>query len=167
MGYSLVSVVLAVGVGAGFAVHSQQSRTATLKVVAHVVADCVVSTQPLNFGNYDPVGLHATRPLDGATQLSVVCTKGTIAAIEMDNGRHASGGLAARRMAGPGGDLLAYELYSDVARRTRWGTQAEGVIMAAARSIAPRMVTVYGRVAPTQDVAAGSYADEVIVTVRF
>jgi spore coat protein U-like protein len=162
-----IGLACLLGGSTGLTAQASQSRTATLKVAAHVVADCMISTTPLNFGNYDPVGVHATQPLDGTTQLSVVCTKGTIAAIEMDQGQHASGGSASRRMAGPGGDLLGYEIYSDVARRARWGTQQAGVSLTAAPSTAPRLVTVYGRVAAKQDVVAGSYADEVIVTVRF
>ncbi len=143
-----------------------QTRTATLKIVATVVSDCVVTAQTLDFGNYDPVGTNQTQPLDASTEVSVVCTRGTIAAVDLGDGQHASGGQT-RRMAGPGAGLLAYELYVDPGRRVRWGAQSAGVQLPASTSTAPRLVTVYGRVAARQDVVAGRYSDEVMVTVRF
>jgi spore coat protein U-like protein len=146
-----------------------QSRTATLKVSAHVAADCIVTATDLRFGDYDPVGIHRTQPLDATATLSVVCTRGTIAAIDLDDGRTGgrTGAGTTRAMAGPGNRVLAYDIYREAARQTRWGRLAGGVSLPAATSTAARTLDVYGRVPPNQDVPIGAYADEVLVTIRF
>ncbi len=158
------ALALVAGIMAAPSVQAQ-SRTATLKVVATVVADCLVTPQALAFGAYDPVDVNRTQPLDGTAQLSVVCTKGTIASIELGDGRHAAG--QTRRLAGPGGAFLRYDLYSDAGRLARWGVQAGRVQLPASPSTAPRVLSVYGRIPPNQDVVVGDYLDEVVVTIKF
>jgi spore coat protein U-like protein len=159
-----------VGVGSVAAAQSGVTKTATLRVSARVVADCAITAQPLAFGPYDPVEANRSQPLDGSTVLSLVCTQGTIAAVDLNNGQHAgavgpTGGV--RRMLGPGGAALSYDLYSDASRASRVGVGSAGFALPAAPSIAPRSLTLFGRVAPGQAVPAGTYVDEVIVTVRF
>jgi len=163
-GWTTVVAVVAACLGAR--VSAQQSRTATLVVVAEVVADCNISVGPLVFGPYDPVEANRTTALDGATVVNLTCTKGTIAEITMDDGRHAPAGNQ-RAMAGPGGQTLQYELYLEAARATRWGLSGAGLRLPASASTAFRALTVYGRVPPGQDVQVGTYEDEVVVSVRF
>jgi spore coat protein U-like protein len=147
-------------------VAAQQSRTAKLEVLAEVVADCNITVAPLAFGNYDPIEAHRTTPLDGATIITLTCTRGTIASITMDDGRHAQGG-GQRAMAGPNGSMLRYELFREATRSSRWGSAGAGVNLPASPSLGVRSYTVYGRVPASQDVPVGSYVDEVIVNVSF
>jgi spore coat protein U-like protein len=142
-----------------------QSASANLTVTATVTNNCTISTTPLSFGTYDPVGANASANLDGVGSVVVACTKGKDANIGLDLGSNANG--TTRRMAS-GGEFLSYELYSDSGRSTVWGNasgswQATG----AAPSKAARSFTVYGRVPSNQDVPAGNYADTVLATVNF
>src|SRR5262245_32550252 len=71
--------------------------SANMQVNATVIRKCTISTQPMSFGNYDPVQANATAPLDGQATLTVACTKGTSVTIAMDDGSNAQGNQ--RRMA--------------------------------------------------------------------
>ncbi len=65
--------------------------TADLAVSASVAANCIIATAPLAFGAYDPVDTHAASPLDATGTVSVTCTDGAAAVIELDGlgvGRH-------------------------------------------------------------------------------
>src|SRR4051812_13032770 len=79
----VVRTLVAVGAAAAVVVgvSSLRVRAATasadLTVSATVTTNCTINTGPLAFGNYDPVGTHASRPLDAAGRVTVACTKGT------------------------------------------------------------------------------------------
>jgi spore coat protein U-like protein len=142
--------------------------SATMLVNANVIRKCTIQTQPLPFGNYDPVQANATAPLEGQTTLTVACTKGTAVSIGMDSGANNQG--LTRRMVsnGPGGAFLQYEIYRDSARTQRWGDDGnqrlDGGI---APSRDPRQFIAYGRVPGAQDVPEGAFQDTILVTVQF
>jgi len=148
-----------------------QSRTATLRVSAHVVSDCVVTVRDLLFGDYDPVAANRSQALDATADVTLTCTRGTIASIDLNDGLHDSqaraSGVGSRAMGSGARNILSYDLYKDAGRRVRWGQYVAGMAMAAAPSTAPRTVVVYGRVPANQDAPVGRYVDEVLVTVRF
>jgi spore coat protein U-like protein len=166
----IVALLVAAPVGRSVAAQGGRSRTAILRVTANVVSDCLLTVTPLDFGTYDPIVAHVSQPLDGATDVSLACTQGAIASIDMNEGQNAprpASATGSRGMAGPGGKVLTYDLYRDAARASRIGAGAAGIAMAAAPSVAPRIISVYGRIGPNQDVPVGTYTDEVMVTVRF
>ena len=71
-------------------------------------------------------------------------------------------------MSGGAAEYLTYELYKDTARATVWGDTADTALdVPAAPNRNPRNFTVYGRVAPAQDAAVGTYTDTVVATVNF
>ena len=147
------------------------TSTANLGVSATVLTNCTISTTAVAFGNYDPVGLNTATPAGdkSATGTVVVaCTKGaTGLRIDLDNG---VGLPAARRMQGPGADILNYDLYVDAAHATRWGTGAAaggGQTIANAPSKAARTYNVYGLLPGAQDITAGVYGDTVIATINY
>src|SRR5215471_14122718 len=72
------------------------SATAVIQVSASVRRNCVIATQPLAYGSYDPVGANATSPLDATATIQLTCTKGTTAQIGLDAGANPSG--TARRL---------------------------------------------------------------------
>jgi spore coat protein U-like protein len=152
-------------VSSGSVVAQGQSKTANLKVSAAVVANCLVTTTDVVFGNYDPVGANGTTPLDAEGSVTLTCTRGVHARVRLAYGQYASGNL--RRMAS-GSDRLSYELYLDAQRTTPWNSPF-GFFpgTGAAVSVAPYTRPVYGRVAAGQDVPVGSYSDEVLVLVTF
>ena len=143
------------------------TKVADLAVSATVVANCTITTTPLDFGNYDPVGVNATADKAEATAgvVSVACTKGSTGLrIDLANGSNFSG---TRRMAG-GGDFLGYALYKDAAHATAWGSGAVlGLGLANAPSKAARTYSVYGLVPQNQDATVASYTDTVVATINF
>lgn len=140
-----------------------QSATTQLRVTTTVIKNCTITSSDVAFGNYDPVGANRTAPLDGIGTLTITCTTGTAATIGLD-----TGGNGNRRMNNGSGVYLSYELYKDGGRTQVWGNTGGGMMpIVAAPTVQPRVFTVYGRVAPTQDVSPGSYSDQVVATVNF
>jgi spore coat protein U-like protein len=147
------------------------TKTANLAVSATVIQNCTITTTPVAFGNYDPVVANAATPAGDKSAtgtVAVACTKGSTGLrIDLDNG---VGLPAARRMTGPGVDILNYDLYTDAAHATRWGTGAAaggGLAIADAPSKAVRSFNVYGLLPGAQDIITGSYNDTVIATINY
>jgi spore coat protein U-like protein len=166
MGIRVLRVAVGTAVAAAYLAYgpaSAASATANLAVSATVTNNCTISTQPLAFGAYDPVGAHAAADLDGVGTVAVACTKGTAPTIGLGGGANSSGGL--RRMHDGSSNYLTYEMYLDSNRTTVWGNAGAGLLSAPAK--AARNFTVYGRVTGNQDVPAGSYGDTVVATVNF
>ena len=129
-----------------------------------IAADCTVASFELVFDKYDPVTDHATTPQDVDTALEVLCTRGTAATISLDNG--ANFAAPWRRMIGPGGAFLQYQLYTTFARNTVWNT-GNTVTMTSTSRYTPMGFRVYGRVPPAQDAGIGSYTDTIRATVVY
>ena len=135
-------------------------QTANLPVTANIQARCSVSAATVAFGTYDP-----TANSDQNGSITIQCTKSTAATISLDEGAAPAG----RQMAGPGTDTLTYELYSDVAGGTVWGSGNGGSTVAYnAATSAATTLTVFGRIPLGQNNAGvGNYSDTVTVTVTF
>ena len=145
---------------------SAASTSTSLSVTASVNNNCTISTAALAFGAYDPVVTNASSPLDGTGTVTIACTKGATTTIGLGLGTNASG--STRRMTDGSGNYLTYEAYQESSHSTVWGTSGAGLLTpAAAPSKAARSFTVYGRIAGSQDIPAGSYTDTVTATVNF
>ena len=142
------------------------SATANLNVSASVAAVCTISTVTVAFGAYDPVVANAAANLNGTGTLTVACTKGASATIDLGVGGNLSGG--SRRMTS-GPDFLNYSLYKDAARTQVWGTGMAGgtTLTYNSASKASTNLTVYGTVPQAQDVTVGSYSDVVVATINY
>ena len=80
-----------------------------------------------------------------------------------------NGDFRERRMRGPQGDELRYNLYVDAARRRVWGDgMAGGTARIAGTSDGrrPETFTIYGKLPAGQAVASGGYRDSVQVTIE-
>uniref|UniRef100_UPI003A83F117 Csu type fimbrial protein n=1 Tax=Sphingomonas sp. GlSt437 TaxID=3389970 RepID=UPI003A83F117 len=116
------------------------------------------------FGSYDPT---SAVPLDASTTLLVTCTTGTVYTVALGVGGGTGATVAVRKMRN-GANELHYALYQDSARTTLWGnTPGTDTPAAATASVTPATLTVYGRVAASQNVPAGTYTDAVTVTVTY
>jgi spore coat protein U-like protein len=136
-------------------------------ISAQASNDCrLISSSNMDFGT---VYQTLTQDVDATAAIVVTCNGG-----QSGNGYHvllgdglnpaSTGGQ--RRMQGPNGSLLDYELYKDAARTTRWGnTNYQGV--AGTGTGQPQTLTVYGRVPPQPVPAAGKYTDTVVITVSY
>jgi spore coat protein U-like protein len=134
--------------------------TGTFLVNGNVLGTCSISTTNLAFGTYTAV------VLDGTATVTVNCTNSTTYAVSLSAGQNLSGGT--RRLAGPLGSYLTYQLFQDSGRTTAWadgtalGAKKSGVANGAAQAL-----SVYGRIPANQLVRAGSYADVVVATVEY
>lgn len=118
----------------------------------------------LSFGQYSSLSNIIDSQSTGAStgNMQMVCTTGTAYTVSLDNGLHASG--AQRRMIGPAGAFINYNLFQDAPRATAW---AAGTPLAATGAGTPVDLIVYGRVPAQTTPAAGAYADTVTMTVTW
>ena len=141
---------------------------------AQAAVHCLVSANPVGFGTYDP--LIAT-PDDSTGQVGVSCTNsppgGTVSMtyrVRLSAGGAAS--FAPRKLAS-GPNRLNYNLYSNTGRTNVWGDGTSGTVTVTGNfnlqvnRTRSRNHSVYGRVPALQDPAAGSYTDNIVVTLEF
>lgn len=127
----------------------------------------------LDFGTYNVL---SAAPNDSLLNVVVTCNRdggpaNVSVTLGIGPGAHGSGvGLRRMRGTGPIPSLLDYGLYRDSGRSAVWGfsngidvmTQTVTVPNKGSASI---VFTVYGRIAPQQDVAVGPYGDSVQLTL--
>ena len=143
------------------------SQSANLSVTASVAANCTIATAPVAFGAYDPVSANAATDLLGTGTLTVACTKGAAATIDLAQGANYL--APSRRMTAGAAAFLNYALYKDAARTQVWGSTMAGGTTYAYNSASknPVAITVYGTVPQAQDVTVGSYTDTVLATINY
>lgn len=138
------------------------SSSATMQVSVEVVSGCSISAAPMRFA-----GDAGARALAEA-ELALSCTPGTAFEVALDGGEHARGGL--RRMRSAVADaFLDYQIFSDPARRERWGSQRGfDTVGGSAGSDGRVQLTAYGAMrSPAVSTAPGHYSDTIVVTVDF
>ena len=139
-----------------------QTETGQLTVSATVLSGCALIGGTLDFGNYIS-GQEAD--LDASGQFSFVNCSGTLT-FELDGG--IQGNVNSRRMSGADA-TLAYQIYSNVARTTVWGTGGNAFVLPLPSGATPSSgnLTVHGRIPGGQAVPGGSYTDIVNITLNF
>lgn len=130
--------------------------------VAPRAADpCDVSLSFVDFGRIDP-----RRGGTITGEVAVRCAAPGRFVLALSSGH---GDYRMRRMQGPGGAELAYNLFLDPARRQVWG---DGTTGGTARLVGQSdgrkatLLTVYGRIPPGQSGRAGAYSDALTVTLE-
>lgn len=147
-------LVLTVGVAATVLADTD---TGTLNVTANVVNMArITSVGDISFGDYDPTD--TTTPSDASGSVTVRATKALGYTIYIGNDRTMSDGS---------GNNLSYELYSDSARTSAWGSDLAGGESTTSAGNSPLSHTIYGRISAGQDVPAGSFSDTVTITVEW
>lgn len=121
----------------------------------------VTTATDMDFGS--TAALAANRDQTSAIQLQ--CPTGTTWRVGLNNGNNASG--STRRMAGPAGSYLTYELYRNSTRTQRWGNTLGTDTSSGTGTNASQSLTVYGRVPAQPTPVAGSFSDTVIVTLTY
>jgi spore coat protein U-like protein len=168
----LTALVLAVAALSAVGTASAATSTGSFQVTASVANSCVVTAaNNIAFGAYDPADTNNASALDSAGSVTVRCTRGSNAAIALNQGANAAGGSSCttplRQMSDGGTSRLRYDLYSDSARTVAWGCTTTNDVDQTFSSLAPVTFDTFGRIPAGQDVPAGSYADTVTVTVTF
>ena len=162
---ALALVVAALSAAAPARVHSQaRSKTANLQVTAEIPANCTLTPHDLNFGPYDPVVANKTTPLSGQTTIDLMCTVGTVGRVDLDYGQH--GRVFERAMTDSTGARLVYSLFRNPGATDPFRSNAQGAPFTT-RADGRYVMFVYGRVAASQNVAAGNYSDTVLATVYY
>jgi len=132
------------------------------------VSGCTIGVTPINFGTYDTF---SSTPLDTAGTITVNCT-GDVNKADVTLGvSSTSGGFNPRRMRSGGNDLLDYNIYTNVTRTVIFGDGTGGTSdVQVKRQGKPEpwseIVSMYARIPPGQDVAAGTYTDALTATVN-
>lgn len=122
-------------------------------------AACSLSVQGVNFGSYDVFNV---TPTDSTGNIDVACTVRTNFTVTLGTGA----GTYSSRQARYGARSLHYNLFRNAARTRIWGDGTAGTVVQSANARV-RNFTVYGRIPAQQNVYAGNYSDNVIVTVIF
>ncbi len=137
------------------------TSTATLSVQVDVLAGCEISNGTLDFGTYQSG--QADDLVSNTTLVLSNCTVDTVV-VELDGGQ--SGDTLDRRLVGPGGASLRYQLYKGPNLGNMFGDNGRGrtIDMTNRTSLD---VPVHGRIRGGQTVPPGTYTDTVNVTLTF
>jgi spore coat protein U-like protein len=133
--------------------------------IPHALAACSIGVTGVNFGAYDPM---ATNPNDSTGNVSYRCNRRDAVTISLSRG-HAS--TFAPRQMRRGSEVLNYNLYRDATRSSIWGNGTGGTVVYFDPAPPGRNITVtvpiFGRIPPGQDVAVGTYSDDITVTANW
>ena len=127
-----------------------------------------VSVSGPAFGTYD---VFAPAPLDSTGTIGFQCNPGTgNGNVEVSLSAGSSGSFVSRAMRS-GSDTLSYNLFLDPAKTQIWGDGTGGsstfTASLAGGGWTSVAATIYGRVPPGQNVAAGTYLDTITVTMNW
>lgn len=128
---------------------------------------CTVSSTALIFSGYD---VFSSQPKNSTGTVNVICSNNdrhpVPVIISLSSG--IAGGFNPRQMLGFR-DRLNYNLYTDATRSVVWGDGNGGTatVSAVASGNTGVTSTIYGVIAPRQNVSAGIYFDTLIVTVTW
>lgn len=154
---SLVSLALAAGVISAPAAFAA-TDTSTMQVSVSIDSSCNISTtSDIDFGNQNT---EATN-LSATGVLSVNCTSGTAYSVSLTS----SGVLTAVTPVGNATDNIAYGLYQDAAFTQAWGTGAAAKSGTGTGGAVP--LTVYAKIANTEDAHVGLYKEVVTATITY
>lgn len=126
-------------------------------------AGCTVqSTTSVSFSAYDVFS--ASNDLNTAGKVVIVCDKSHPIVITMSTG---AGTFAQRKMTGPGGALLNYNLYTTSALTTIWGDGSTGTgTVTGTVATTATSFTIWASIPKNQYTAvAGTYTDSVTASV--
>jgi spore coat protein U-like protein len=140
---------------------SAQTSTANMAVSADVSTVCSFNTTPLAFGE-----MALTGATPGTATLSITCTGGGAYTVGLGNGLH---NVAAQRNLVSGVKILAYDLFQDPARGTRWGDAGAGLVSGTGTA-AVQTLTVYGSITTGQALVGDGgtpYTDTILVTLTY
>jgi spore coat protein U-like protein len=133
---------------------------------AAAAMNCSISLSPFSFGNYAPGD---ATPLDVTGQIGVRCT-GSAGKFVAEISPGGSGTFVQRKMLA-GVFQLGYNFYLNPSHTVVWGDGTGGsqTVGVAKPGTGQQNFTlpVYGRVFPGQSVGAGTYSDNVLVTIVF
>ena len=145
------------------------TATTNLNVTAIVGATCNISTSSESFGQYDPLVVNSTTPLNATGSVSTTCSNGLSNTLTLDQGLNAATGstdAVPPRQLSFGGNVLCYFLYTNSSRTTVWGNTPTTGVAETGTGLNANVVA-FGQIPAGQNAAPGSYSDTVVATVTF
>jgi len=130
---------------------------------------CTVSTTPVSFGNYN---VFAATALDTTGTVALFCNnpekKPMPVTVTISSGGAGSFNPRQMQIAG-GADRMNYYLFLDASRTMIWGdgTGGTSTFVTTIVKTAPLNTTIYGRIPARQNLRAGAYGDNLVVTVMW
>jgi len=127
--------------------------------------ECTIQTDDLDFGTTGIIDQN----MDATGNIDIECTNRTPYSIALDAGTHAgvAGDVDTRRLKNAGTDFINYQLYSDTFS-TVWGhTVGTDTVDSASATGSGETITVHARVPAKQNVAIGTYTDQVTATIWY
>jgi spore coat protein U-like protein len=133
--------------------------------VAQGPTGCVISLTGVQFGTYD---VFSAAPLRSTGTIVYRCgNRVRDMTIALTRGQ---GGTYVPRTMQRAGEPLRYNLYLDAALGVVWGDGSAGTSLYSVRNARNNRdvaITIYGSIPAQQDVAAGTYTDDVTATINF
>ncbi|MDF2819198.1 MAG: hypothetical protein K0S73_3138 [Stenotrophomonas rhizophila] len=135
-------------------------------VTATVLPQCsAYVTTDMDFGSSAGT---ITANIDRTSTIGLTCLNRTAYTIALDNGLYANGSVRRMRHTTNPAFLIPYALYRESTRTQRWGSTANVDLVSGTGTGSAQTLTVYGRAPPTVGaVAAGSYSDQIKVTITY
>lgn len=131
----------------------------------HAGISCDVDSAALAFGMYDP---SSSRPTDGTGTVRLHCTSLATATPGGASVAMTITPTSNRKMV-RNGDTLHYGIYSNSARTVNWGDGAAAPMLSTgpmqANETKNLQFTLYGLIPPLQNIAAGHYSDNLLITI--
>lgn len=133
-----------------------------------VFAACSVSTTALTFAPYDFLDAAATT---GTGSITLSCAPTALFVNVAIGVSTNSGGFFPRQMKHSTFiDTIDYNIYTDVAATQVWGDNTSGTATRFFFNVKNNNtppITLYGRISPLQNVPAGNYSEQLIVTITY
>ncbi len=132
-------------------------------------ADIACSIEGVTSVSFSDYNVFETSPKDGQGSVTYTCRGVGQRTVRIDLSSGSSGQFNPRSMRSTEG-VLPYNLFLDPACTTIWGDGSGGSSRYGPLSPPNNtavVVPIYGRIPPRQNVAPGSYADSVILTLNF
>jgi spore coat protein U-like protein len=129
-------------------------------IVGSTASACQVDVVGVTFGE-----IEAGRSKDSTGRITITCPSAGSYLVGISPGL----GGSERRMMGPDGASLRYELYQDAGRNFPWGDDQSigGALGGVSDGLHPDTYTIYGRVPAQTGKLPGSYMDSLLVTLSF
>ena len=147
------------------ATYSNGTNTTTFDVTLKIIANCVISALPLDFGQTQ--GVLATA-VNVNTTVDVTCTNTTPYNVGLTAGSGTGSTGTTRYLSGTGGNLgtVQFNLYQ-TAGSTLWGdTQGTNTVGGTGNG-SSQPLTVYGNIPPQATPAPDTYKSTITATVYF
>lgn len=162
MKYSLTSLALVAGLGAGPAVAA--TATGSFNVRVTIATTCQVdSATDLDFGTAGVL----TANIDQVSTITVRCTNTTPYSIALDKGVNGSSVTTRQMKGGPANELINYSLFSNPGRTTNWGETVSTDTVAGTGNGMGQAYTVYGRIPAQTTPQPGTYTDTINITINY